>query len=280
MWPNLIGTSLGLGGFIASHDQKTPLIVGMNGAQGAGKSTMARLLACILDQVYGRSTLECSIDDFYLQRTTRENLAKTVHPLFLTRGVPGTHDLPLLRGTLNDLTQAKSGQAVPIPRFNKALDDRFPADEWRQFDGRPDIIILEGWCVGSIAEPESRLQIPVNVLEASEDPQGIWRKTVNDALKNGYADLFSRLDLLIFLAIPDFSNVFEWRSLQEQKLVATSHAVKQARVLDSKALQRFIQHYERLTRWNLEMLPQKADVTLEVNASHAYSRVYLPTPGG
>lgn len=278
MWPNLIGTSLGLGGFIASHDQKTPLIVGMNGAQGAGKSTMARLLACILEQVYGRSTLECSIDDFYLQRKTRENLAKTVHPLFLTRGVPGTHDLPLIRKTLNALIRAKSGQTVLIPRFNKALDDRCPGSEWRRYEGRPDIIILEGWCVGSIAEPESRLQTPVNVLEASEDPQGIWRKTVNDALKNGYTDLFSRLDLLIFLAIPDFSNVFEWRSLQEQKLVATSHAAKQARVLDSKALQRFIQHYERLTRWNLEMLPRKADLTLEVNASHAYSRLYLPTP--
>ena len=273
-----MGTSLGLGGFIASHDQKTPLVVGMNGAQGAGKSTMARLLACILDQVYGRVTLECSIDDFYHQRTTRENLAKTVHPLFLTRGVPGTHDLPLLQKTLDSLIRAKSGQAVFIPRFNKALDDRCPESEWRRYEGRPDIIILEGWCVGSIAEPESRLQTPVNVLEASEDPQGIWRKTVNNELKNGYADLFARLDLLIFLAIPDFSNVFEWRSLQEQKLIATSNAVKQLRVLDSKALQRFIQHYERLTRWNLEMLPRKADLTLEVNASHAYSRLYVPTP--
>ena len=63
-----------------------------------------------------------SLDDFYLTRARRHALARTVHPLLATRGVPGTHDLPLL---LDVLLRVRSGRPVRLPVFDKlAVRDR------------------------------------------------------------------------------------------------------------------------------------------------------------
>jgi len=270
LWGHLLGVNLGLGSWVASHHRGDPLFLGINGAQGSGKSTTAELLATTLREVHGLRAIQCSIDDFYLTHAERVRLAESVHPLLITRGVPGTHDLLLLNQTLNALLNQGSDEMTRIPRFNKAIDDRLPEEAWDRFIGPADVVILEGWCVGTRPQPESRLKKAVNRLEAEEDPSGVWRRFANDALGQGYQSLFEHIDLLVLLKIPDFGAVTEWRSLQEQKLAAQAGHLPDSKIMDAAAIDRFIMHYERLTRWNLEALPSIADMVLEIAEDHHF----------
>ena len=103
-----------------------PLVIGVNGSQGSGKTTLADLVVSILEQVHGLRALSLSIDDFYLTRAERVRLAVTIHPLLATRGVPGTHDIELACRTLERLQ--RFSEPVAVPRFDKSRDDRFPED--------------------------------------------------------------------------------------------------------------------------------------------------------
>jgi D-glycerate 3-kinase len=138
------------------------------------------------------------------------------------------------------------------------------------FRGRPDILLFEGWCVGSSPQPESALREPVNALERDEDADGRWRHFVNRQLETDYRSLFAELDRLIFLRVPDMDRVLEWRTLQEQKLAATATAG--GHIMDAAAIRHFVMHYERLTRHNLADLSDRADVTLELDDAHGFSR--------
>lgn len=242
-----------------------PLFVGLCGAQGSGKSTMALGLAALLDHA-GLPTAQLSLDDLYLTAAARQHLAETVHPLLRTRGVPGTHDLPLGLALLAELRRAGPDSTSALPRFDKASDDRCPEAEWRAFRGRPAVILLEGWCVGARPQPEAALAEPVNALERDEDPDGTWRRTVNNRLGGAYQALFGQLDLLLLLRAPDFPTVFAWRKQQEDKLRARLQAEGRDTglpgVMDDAALQRFISHYERLTRHILAEMPQRADLVV------------------
>lgn len=172
-------------------------------------------MGLLLREVYDRRVCLLSIDDLYLGRDARRELAAKVHPLLITRGVPGTHNLPLALQLFAQLKKAAPTQVTLVPRFNKALDDCEPKTRWEPFTGRPDIIIFEGWCVGARAQPQKALQEPVNALEAKEDPDGIWRRYVNEKLK-AYQELFQQIDLLVMLKAPSFDQVLEWRQLQEK----------------------------------------------------------------
>ena len=87
---------------IYKKDNKTK-IIGLSGGQGAGKSTITGILKFILKKKYGLELCVFSIDDFYKTKAERKKMSKNVHPLFFTRGVPGTHDVNLIKKTLTDL---------------------------------------------------------------------------------------------------------------------------------------------------------------------------------
>ena len=74
----------------------TPIVVSVSGAPGTGKTTLANELACAFQQVFGVNSAIVSLDDFYLPRAKRVDLAKSIHPLAITRGPPGTHDVEAL----------------------------------------------------------------------------------------------------------------------------------------------------------------------------------------
>ena len=242
-------------------------IVGLSGAQGTGKSTLGALLKLILEESYACKTALVSLDDLYLTAAEREGLAKTVHPLLQTRGVPGTHDIKLGMKLLNDLSHLQAHQTLLLPRFNKVIDDRVPKDAWEVFSGPADVVILEGWCVGVEASSSTELVSPINALEALEDQNGQWRHYVNQKLQTDYRRLFSCNKALIMLQAPNFECVHSWRWAQEQQLVAQMPA-RDSRVnklMGEDDITRFIQHYERLTRQSLLQLPQKADVVLTLD---------------
>lgn len=251
------------------------LVLGVNGAQGSGKSTLCDFLQLILSEGFGFHVAGFSIDDIYKTRAERERLAREVHPLLLTRGVPGTHDTELGLNTLRSLKTADSETLTPLPSFDKARDDRKPSTEWPVVRGRPDIIIFEGWCVGARPQPDDALALPINELEKNEDPDGSWRRYVNDQLKGDYATLFGELNRLIMLKAPGMDSVFEWRSLQERKLAEKTASNEQHRLMDAAALRRFIMHYERLTRHTLAEMPSRADLTLHLDEHHQFTHVHI-----
>ena len=250
------------------HAPNETLFVGINGAQGTGKSTLAAFLRLALESNAGWHVAVLSIDDFYLSKAERKELGKRIHPLLKTRGVPGTHDMQMLATCVERLRDLDAETRLSLPRFDKARDDRTNADTWPVVTGPVDLIILEGWCVGSKPQTDDSLLQPVNTLERDEDPSGAWRRYVNEQLEGGYADLFAQLDALIFLRAPNMGAVHRWRLEQEKKLAATTHTAADESIMDSEQLARFVQYYERLTRENLVSLPDIADVVLELGDNH------------
>jgi len=248
-------------------------IIGINGAQGAGKTTFGNLLQVVLETGYGMKVVHLSIDDLYFKRSVREKLAQKIHPLLITRGVPGTHDVVLGELVLTKLCNAGAKDTTSIPRFNKAIDDQYPESEWDKFTGRPDVILFDGWFMGAVEQSESDLKEPINELEKNEDPDAVWRTFVNEQLKTVYKPFFDHLDLLVMLQVPSFNKIYEWRALQEEKLrIRNQGQKKNLRIMDAKELERFIAHYERLTRHILNEMPERADMLFRVNDNH---RIYI-----
>ena len=253
-----------------------PPLIGFSGCQGSGKSTLVALIAKVMREVYGVSTVVLSLDDFYLTKAARAALAESIHPLFATRGVPGTHDLALLNETITALRQPAG--AVPVPEFDKAGDDRTEMVHWRQVSAPVQLILLEGWCVGLSPQSESELEVPINPMEAEQDPSLIWRREVNRQLANGYADVFGELDALLLLQAPSFDAVFEWRWQQEQRLseqFQKDHPDKPDPTMSRSEVTDFVLHYQRLTEHALKTLPDQADFVWELATDRSVERMWL-----
>ena len=259
---------------------KKPLIIGINGSQGSGKSTLADYLCTVLNERYDLRCVSLSLDDFYLTKLGRQQLAIEVHPLLETRGVPGTHDIPLALKTLAQLVDG-SVQTL-IPRFDKSRDDRMPMEQCDSISGQVDIIILEGWCVGAKPQTADQLVEPLNSLEAEQDTDGVWRNTVNRALAGEYQALFTQLDQLIMLQAPSFESVFNWRLEQEEKMrarigalnsgasatEASANGAKESAngIMTASQIAEFIAHYQRITEESLREMPQRADHLFQLDS--------------
>ncbi len=240
------------------------LTMGLCGPQGSGKSTtvgsVRKLLECL-----GLSVAALSLDDLYLTHAERATLGRKVHPLFQTRGVPGTHDVAL---GIELIEALRSPGQVALPSFDKARDDRRPREEWPSKQGPVHVLLFEGWCLGARPQADEALSAPVNALERDEDPDGTWRRYVNTALAGEYQRLFGTVELLVLLKVPSFDVVFQWRMEQERKLrdrMAAS-GTDVSRVMSEAQMSRFINHYQRLTTHIIEEMPARADVLLNLDA--------------
>jgi D-glycerate 3-kinase len=238
-----------------------PLVLGLAGAQGSGKSTVADKLKERLE-ARGKSVAVLSLDDLYFDRPQRARLARRVHPLFATRGVPGTHDVGL---GVDALRALRAGRKVLLPRFDKGTDSKRPRREWPRIAKPVDVVIFEGWCVGAIAEAKAALAEPINELERREDASGAWRRHVNSALAGKYRKLFGLIDYFAFLRAPSFDIVMAWRLQQEHELAANVPAERLTHLMSDEDIARFIQHFERITRHMLVEAPGRADLTLQLD---------------
>lgn len=228
------------------------------GAQGSGKSTLAAQMVAA-GRARGLEVIALSIDDFYLTRRERQRLAREVHPLLGTRGPPGTHDIDLALATLAAIERGEAR----LPRFDKLADTRLPRSRWRHVRSRPGLIVFEGWCLGLRPQSDAQLTKPVNALEREHDADGRWRRWCNAQLAD-YAPLWARFDHLLYLQTPSFTVIPAWRTAQERSLAARrpGHGMKPLEI------ERFVQHFERLTRHGLETLPGIADRVVRLDAMH------------
>jgi len=222
-------------------------VLGISGAQGSGKSWLARLIAA---RHPGNVAL-FSLDDFYLTLKQRAALAADLHPNLRTRGVPGTHDVALLQATLDLARNPRGRDGLIWPRFDKISDDRLPQNAWSMATPPFDLILLEGWCVGAPLQSADRLRSPINAFEAQSDPDGTWRAYVNDQLAGPYRQLFKTLDASIFLKAPGFETVHAWR-LEQELATYDAQGKVPPETLPSDILS-FIQSYQRITQHMLEV---------------------------
>ena len=258
----------------ASRAETVPLI-GFSGCQGSGKSTLVNAMAYVLREAHSASIAVLSLDDFYLPKSARQAMAETVHPLFATRGVPGTHDLALLTRTIAALRGTGS---VSLPRFDKATDDRTEMVHWRQVSAPVGLILLEGWCIGIPPQPDEALLRPVNETEANKDADHVWRAEVNRQLEADYATLFAELDALLLLQAPSFDAVFNWRWQQEQQLsrrFQQDHPALMDPTMTRSEVADFVLHYQRLTEHGMATLPDRADCVWELTEDRTVGKMRL-----
>ena len=246
------------------------LFLGLSGGQGSGKTTVVGILKIILKKYFKRKTHVSSIDDFYKTLEERNKISSTIHPLFKTRGVPGTHDTNLIKKFF-DFIKKKKFKKFKLPKFDKSIDDRLKKKYCFNIKEKPEVVILEGWCVGAKPQSNSLLKKPINILEKYEDKDLIWRKHVNHKLKKEYKKLFAMIDYFIFMKIPYFNMVFKWRLLQERKLKKMSHTKK--RIMSYNKIKRFIMFYQRITLQMLKDMPKIASVVLSLNDKHQINKI-------
>ncbi len=246
---------------------KKPYFVGLAGGQGTGKTTTSSLIKIILSKYFKLDVFRISIDDFYKTRKERISLSKRIHPMLLTRGVPGTHDINMM---LNFFKKSKSKKfkRLKLPIFNKAIDDRFSKKHWYDLKKKPDVIIFEGWCVGAKSEKNNTLKKTINSIEKTKDQKQIWRKYVNDQLKSKYKKLYSQLNCLIYLKAKDFSLLQKWRLKQERKLWVKSKKNLNTKIMSKDNVLTFMQTYQRVTQNMFKYTPKYASVIINLNSNH------------
>jgi D-glycerate 3-kinase len=262
--------ALAIAGRVAERcELRSSFVVGLNGAQGSGKTTLAFLIGLALGKFWGKKAVILSLDDFYLPKRARQDLARSVHPLCATRGVPGTHDCPLLLRVMSRLLAADDATKTVSPRFSKLADDRVGPAHWAVFEGRPDAVLLEGWCVGLPADKLPPWQSPINALEREADPNGAWWRWSVACLAESYTALWKMLDLLVVIELPNLDAVIASRLKQEHGL--QPEGGEPVRRMNAAEVERFVQHFERYTRAMWGVMPSLADIVVRRDAEFRYA---------
>ena len=252
------------------YNNKT-LIIGLSGGQGAGKTTMAEIIKIILKGKYNLETINFSIDDYYKTLKERKILSRKTNKLFLTRGVPGTHQTNLLLNHINIL-KGKKFKKIKIPKFNKSIDDRSHKSEWTTIKKKPNIVIFEGWCLGAKSQTKKKLLKPVNLLEKNYDMDLTWRSKVNNELKKKYKKIFNSINFFVFLKVPSFKYVLKWRIKQEKDLKLISKGKK---IMSVNEINKFVMFYERITKEMISYMPKESDITINLDKKHNLKKLFF-----
>ena len=248
------------------------LIIGLAGGQGSGKTTISLILTLILKKYFKLNVFKASIDDFYKTRKDRKLLSKNKHPLLMTRGVPGTHDIDLMLSFFKKIKD-KDFKSLRIPIFDKAIDDRSPKSLWHKIKTKPDVVIFEGWCVGAKAQKNSQLTKPINSLEKVYDQDAKWRTHVNNQLKTKYKTLFNQLDGLLYLKAKNFNLLREWRLKQERKLRLQTKNKKNLKIMSSGDIINFMQTYQRITQQMFKDKLKSSSIIMNLNSKHQIQKI-------
>ena len=244
-----------------------PYFVGLAGGQGTGKTTSSSLIRIILIKYFKLKVFRISIDDFYKTRKERISLSKRVHPMLLTRGVPGTHDINMMISFFRKVKNKKF-KKLKLPTFNKAIDDRYKKNKWYNLKEKPDVVIFEGWCVGAKPEKNISLNKAINTMEKTRDKKKIWRNYVNQQLKSKYKNLYSQLNCLIYLKAKNFNLLQKWRLKQERKLLQKSRKNSKLKIMNKEDVLSFMQTYQRITQNMFKSMPKYASIILNLNTNH------------
>ncbi len=182
------------------------VLIGVNGPQGSGKTTLCETMV-IVSEVVGFRASTLSIDDFYLNHKDQLALARNSmeNPYLQQRGYPGTHDVELGKRILQALAGFKTGGRLQCPQYDKSAfsgrGDRFSESHWKTIDGPLDLFFLEGWMLG---------------YESNRSCSDPHLKVINSFLEI-YASWNLLLESWIQLLPQKINDVVQWRVDSEQK---------------------------------------------------------------
>lgn len=248
-----------------------PLVQGVLGGQGMGKTTLATMLAAILAQL-GYRTIGLSIDDLYKTHAERQRL-KAEDPRFIRRGPPGTHDIELGIQVLDRLRQADATEPITIPRFDKSLwngdGDRIEPEIVEDVD----IILFEGWFVGAQPVDPSTFDHPLDPILTEADQA--FARTVNERLRD-YLPLWERIDRLMVLNPTDYRLSLPWRRQAEHQAIAQG----KSGMTDSE-IEEFVKYFWKSLHPDLFIAPltqnpNLVDLVVTVNPDRTFGQIYRP----
>jgi D-glycerate 3-kinase len=248
------------------HQTGRPLVQGILGSQGTGKTTLGTILALILQQM-GLKALNWSLDDLYKTLPDRQRL-QTQDPRIIWRGPPGTHDIPLGIETLDQLRQPGSDQVISIPRFDKSLHNGAGDRTLPERVQNIDIILFEGWFVGvQPIDPAQFKQAPPPILTAADRT---FARDMNACLQN-YFPLWQRLDRLWILHLSEYRLSKQWRKQAEQRMKAAGKPGMSDADIDA-----FVDYFWRSLHPALFIPPmlQMAEFIIEIQPDHAIGALY------
>ena len=234
------------------------------GSQGSGKSSLSKLIKLYLEKFCYKSVVIISMDDFYLSKSQRTQLSKNIHPLFLTRGVPGTHDLELMNKKIKQILNKEFPIYLPI--FDKVSDTR--KRTYKKIL-KADVVIIEGWCAGAQPLDLNYLQKNFNNLEKHKDKNFIWRNSYNKYL-NKYQKLFSQFNFFIYFQFDQWDHVLNWKYKQELELRG-----KKKDLGLKKYLREFIQYYEKVSKWMHLNVPKYCNILIKLDAHQKIKSINL-----
>ena len=252
-----------------------PLIQGVLGGQGTGKTTLSKMLQLILAQL-GHETLPLSIDDLYLTYAQRQALLARDERL-IWRGPPGTHDVALGVETLEAIASAASGEAVSIPQFDKSLHggqgDRSAARSVLS----PTIVLFEGWFVGAKPLPASTFESGSLPTPIHTPADGQFAKDCNERLRQ-YLPLWDFLDDLIVLYPRDYRLSERWRQEAERKMKAAGKSgLSDAEITD------FVTYFWKALHPELFITPlthcEGTSLVVYIESDHSVGDLRLPMAG-
>ena len=234
------------------------------GSQGSGKSSLSKLIKLYLEKFCNKSVVIISMDDFYLSKSQRTQLSKNIHPLFLTRGVPGTHDLELMNKKIKQILNKEFPIYLPI--FDKVSDSR--KKTYKKIL-KADVVIFEGWCAGSQPVDQNYLQKNFNNLEKHKDKNFIWRNSYNRYL-NEYQKLFSQFNFFIYFQFNHWDHVLNWKYKQELEL-----RDKKKDLALKKYLKEFVQYYEKVSKWMHLKVPKYCNILIKLDTHQKIKLINL-----
>ena len=253
-----------------------PLVQGILGAQGTGKTTLGKILKLILEHA-GYRTLSLSLDDVYKTRAERLQLQQQ-DPRLVWRGPPGTHDVSLAIAVLDRLRQPAPGQTIAVPRFDKSAfggaGDRTQPDKVADID----IVLFEGWFVGLR---------PIDPTEFDRAPPPIFTEAdrcfardMNVNLQE-YSPLWERLDRLMVLYASDYRFSQQWRWQAERRAIAAGRAG-----MTKAEIAHFVEYFWKALHPELfiqpllsnpqQSDPQPGNLAIELNRDHVPVAIYCP----
>jgi D-glycerate 3-kinase len=247
------------------------LIQGILGGQGTGKTTLAAVSRSILAHL-GYSSVAISIDDLYKTYAERQQLQQQ-DPRLIWRGPPGTHDVDLGIIILDQLRQRERQEPILVPRFDKSAFNGAGDRTEPEKIAPVDLVILEGWFVGTRPVEEAAFDSAPPPIITPEDK--LFARDTNARLKE-YLPLWERLDRLIVLYPVDYHLSKQWRKEAEQKMIASGKSGMSETEID-----RFVEYFWRALHPALFIQPlvnnpDLVDLAIEIKADHSYGRVYRP----
>ncbi|MEH1928523.1 glycerate kinase [Nostoc sp.] len=259
---------LPLGIKLASGRQQLgrPLIQGILGGQGTGKTTMCKILSLILDQL-GYRTVSLSLDDLY--KTYSDRLVLTQQdPRLIWRGPPGTHDVDLGLKVLDQIRQSQS--PVMVPRFDKSAYRGAGDRTTPEMVTGVDIVLFEGWFVGVLPIVPEAFNTVLPPIITDEDRA--FARDINRRLHD-YLPLWERLDSLILLYPSDYRCSLEWRKQAEQQMIAAGKLG-----MSNAEIEQFVNYFWRSLHPELFIKPLVKDATvvdmvIEINSDHSFDEL-------